>query len=338
MILNKLILSFVIVMLWVSQLALAGVHTAEITSACGQSPLGLDCSCVEDTYNLVTQEFTSEEDAATVTMIKSLMAVPGVVQDDQYMTTLMGIMSRVQPLFALTENCKKMGGGADSASDEELEEIGALCRSSDFLMDCDCVDYNYAKAAAGYPKEAQEFVRATIGLRLGVVTNPAYGDISPVVAMQYQDAYMKIQDFRDICAIPSPGGLAAARDIGGTPEPTMEARADASALDAMRMWCEAKDQKSAAFCACQVQTLSEIVPARAFDFTAESMKALAAEKLGRIEVDSSYSVAAQAIGATPGEVEALRNQSAKAFENKFEIANVACEAAIRDLEADAGQP
>lgn len=106
----------------------------------------------------------------------------------------------------------------------------------------------------------------------------------------------------------------------------------------MRLWCEAESHESAAFWACQVQTLSEIVPVRPFRFTAESMKSLVVQRLGRIEAGSRYSPAARATGATPGDVDALRKESEKAFENKFEIANVACSAAMRDLQADRSEP
>jgi hypothetical protein len=312
----------------------ADARSAEVVSACASASLDLDCACVDETYRSVTKGFTAEEDDVAVTMIKSLMFIPGVKQDEQYMATLMRIMGQVQPFFGLTDSCKKMGGGADSASDAELSKITAICKKSDYFMDCDCVDYHYAKAAADYPKNAQEFLRATIGLRLGVETKPAYDDISSVVALQYLDAYTAIEDFRDVCSVPTPGGLAAARDVGETPAPTMEARADAAARDSMRMWCEAEDYESPAFCACRVQTLSEIVPERPFRFEAQGMKSLAAERLGRIKADMRYPTAAQAIGASPSDVTALRKESQKAFANKFEIAHVACKAAIRDLTAD----
>lgn len=327
----RIFLSVAAVFSLMQQPAFAGERSAEVISACASSQLALDCACVGETYRTVTAGFTGEEDDAAVKMVKSIMMVPGVTQDEQYMMTAMELMRRVKPLLLVTESCKKMGGGADSASVEELSKINAICEKSDYFMDCGCVGYHYAKGAAGLPKEVQDYVRAVMGLQLGVETDPAYDDIPSPVKVQYWDELKKVEDFRSICSVPTPGGLAAARDVGETPAPTMEARADASARDSMRMWCEAESYKSPAFCACQTQTLSEIVPDRPFRFTAQSYKSLAAARLGRIKEDDQHLQAALAIGAGPDDVKALRKESEVAFAGKFDIASVACEAAIRDL-------
>lgn len=312
--------------------ALAQDRTSKVRTACGTSPLQLDCGCVAGAYHEATNGMSDVERDAALTLVASVMMSPGTEQDDQYAMTIMRIMDRVQPLILVTDTCKAMGEEPDAPLEDERATVMATCKASDFFMDCSCVTEQYRTAATGLPKDARDYLRAFVGQRLRVETQPAYDAIDPTIAIQYLDAHTKLEDFMDTCSVPTPGGLYAAQHPRNLPAPTMQARADADARDSMRLWCQAQSHQTPAFCACQVQTVSELVPEKPFRFAAESLKALAAVNLGRLSEDERYPTAARAIGASSDDVKQMRRENSELFKGTSEIAQYACTAAIRDIE------
>lgn len=314
-----------------SQRASATAH-AFTANDCAVSGYDLDCACVKDKLARAGSGLSAEQRGLLSQMTRlmigaSTQAVPS--DNPEVLMAVMGVMGE-HGLMDLPQTCKAKGGGIDPLASTAREDIRALCERSRHIVDCDCVGFQYAKAANNLPPGGQDFARAVLGQQLGVETSPAYDAIPATTMIQNAEVMTTLAGTARSCATPTPSALAAYRNATTGASHTLQARASAAPADALRLWCEAFGG-SAAQCACQVQVTRDLLSERTFRFHGESMKAQALVELGRLQGTERFAHAARAMGADSHR--ALYVDTGNALEGVSQIADNVCNAVEQEVTA-----
>lgn len=310
-----------------SVLPTAEAQKKSLAEDCAASPYNLDCSCVSDQFTQLISGFTPEQIAVTDKYMRLMMGIQINEQIPDEQAIAIQILPQIMPVqMQLTETCKSTAGGADPTSPQERAQIAAICEDSLHFMDCGCVASHYEKAAANVSADAQALARALIAARLNVSVSPGFDDIPPAVILQHTAIFDHLDGFGDRCITIPPSARAAYSSPTPIATPTLEARATASGEDSLRMWCQSEADRSAAYCACQVRVLQDVMSEETFRYNAESMKSLALVHLGRLHGPDRFKHTARVLGYGEDEaaMRAIYNETASVTQTAYQIANEVC--------------
>lgn len=307
----------------------AHAQTRSLSEDCAASPYALDCACVTSEFNRLTARYNSQQTAVADKYMRLMMGIPFKEDIENEQAIALQIIHEIMPVqMQLTDTCKATGGGEDPSSPSQLAMIATICRDSAHYVDCSCVSARYQKAAAGVPSDAQAFARAIIGTRLNVSVSPSYEQIPATTMIQYSSIMDSLDGFAEACTAPTPAAINAYHNhnTAPSPTPTMEARAAASGEDSMRMWCQAVDGKSPAYCACQVQVIRDVMPENTFRYNAESMKSLALVELGHLDGPERFNHTARTLGYHDKEAaKQIYNETAASAQIAYQVGREVCD-------------
>jgi len=311
----------------------AQARQSSLADACANSEFDLDCGCLVERFDDLTSGYSREQVAVADKYMRIMMGLPVTEEFANEQAIAMTILPEIMPVQStLTEVCRSTVGSSEPASPAERNRIVGICEDSLHYMDCACVASAYEKAATGLSADGQAFARAVIAARLNASVSPSYDDISDAIKIQFDFVMDDLNGFGEACAIATPSAIAAYQGVGQTPAPTMEARANASGPDSMRMWCEAVDGHSPALCGCRIQVIGDVLPDTAFRFSGESAKALALVELGRLDGPDRYRHAAGALGYDDEEsADRIYRETTALAPQAHQIAREVCDAVERDL-------
>ena len=215
-----------------------------VADACARSDYELDCGCVAETFDAQASGLTPAGRSLLARYAGAAMgSEPTPPTHD--METLIAISDRLDPIFALPERCP--GGGSGGLSGAPRNELAQACAASGMPVDCACIVERFENQAAGKPETARQMTASVIISTLWQTPSKPMDSFPAAQQLQYAGEFEGAGEFKEICAVPDPAGVAAGKAAAAGTAPAGEAAS-------LRAECESFGNASA-YCGCHVSLL-----------------------------------------------------------------------------------